>query len=215
MSIKEANLTMINISVLDQYFPSINKPLHFDDYTFTILLQQGEDNFVVNLRIKQQDTKEEHHIKFRFGIGKDRKILKASHETDKPHFEIHITKRERRSFSATVYFTFQNPTDDQLLNYTKGAVVLIDKIIKNFIKNRKLDEAIINKLIFDKQVVKDLNIFEPILIEALYQCYKHSNLIVRQDGEAVVVKTPHNLKKYLGFDDLKPLYLPLLEKIEK
>ena len=61
---------------------------------------------------------------------------------------------------------------------------------------------------------KEMKFYEKGLIEALYECYKNSNLIVRQDGQKITIKTPHNLSKYLNVTDLKPLYLPLLKKIK-
>jgi hypothetical protein len=210
---------VIDISPLEQYFPQINKSLIFNEYTFTILFRQDEDTFLINLKIKQQDTKEEHLIGFRFGIGKDKPKKDASHETDNPHFEIDIYKREKESFSATVYFTFHDSEDEKILEYAKGTIVLIDKIIKRFIKHEKLDTNIIGKIIYDKAIMDELSQFEPTLIEALYDCYKNSDLIVREGDNRVVVKTPHNFRKYLGIDaginDLDPLFLPLLKKIEK
>ena len=205
---------MIDISSLEQYFPKINTALTFDKYTFTISFKQDKDTFLINLQIKQQDTKEEHLIKFRFGIGKDKPQEKAVHETDKPHFEIEIYKREETASSVTVYFTFRN-AEDKLLDYAKGTVVLIDKIIKQFIIHQKLDESIINKITYDEAILEELSEFEPILLNALYECYKHSDLIVRDGDNAVIIKTPHNFKKYLGIKDLDPLFLPLLNKIEK
>lgn len=204
---------MIDISSLEQYFPKINTPLIFDKYTFTISFKQDKEIFLINLQIKQQDTKEEHLIKFRFGIGKDKPQKKAIHETDKPHFEIEVYKREETATSITVYFTFHN-SDDKLLDYAKGTIVLIDKIIKQFIEHQNLDESIINKIAYDKAILDELSEFEPILIEALYECYKHSDLIVRDGDNPIIIKTPHNFRKYLGIKDLDPLFLPLLEKIE-
>lgn len=209
----------MDISTLEQYFPQVNKPLIFNKYTFTILFQQNENTFLINLKIKQQDTKKEHLIKFRFGIGKDKPQKDASHKTDEPHFEIDIYKREKESFSATIYFTFRDSEDEKMLEYAKGTIVLIDKIIKQFIKHEKLDATIMGKIIYDEAVMEELSQFEPTLINALYDCYKNSDLIVREGNKRIVVKTPHNFRKYLGIDaginDLNPLFLPLLKKIEK
>jgi hypothetical protein len=205
---------MIDISALEQYFPKINTPLIFGKYSFTISFRKDKEIFLINLQIRQQDTKEEHLIKFRFGIGKDKSQEKAIHEADKPHFEIDIYKREETASSVTVYFTFRN-SDDNLLDYAKGAVVLIDKIVKQFIAHQRLDRSIINKIAYDTAILEELSEFEPILIEALYECYKHSDLVLRDGDEAIIIKTPRNFKKYLGIKDLDPLFLPLLDKIEK
>ncbi len=209
---------MINISSLEQYFPQVNTPIRYNDYTFTILFREDEDTFLINLKIKQRDTKEEHFIGFRFGIGKDKKREDASHETDKPHFEIDIYKREKEAFSATIYFTFENSEDEKIVEYAKGTIVLIDKIMKQFIHTEKLETTLIEKVIYEKAVLDELSRFEPILIDALYDCYKRSDLIIREGNQHIIVKTPHNFRKYLGIDsgmnDLNPLLLPLLKKIE-
>jgi hypothetical protein len=210
---------MIDISTLEQYFPQANKPFIFKGYTFTVLFRQDEDTFLINLRIKQQDTKEEHLIGFRFGIGKDKPQKGASHKTDKPHFEIDIYRREKESFSATVYFTFHDSEDAKIFEFAQGTLVLMDKILKQFIRHERLGAAIIGKIIYDKAVIQELSQFEPPLIEALYDCYRSSDLIVREGGSRIIVNTPRNFRKYLGIDagikDLDPLFLPLLKKIEK
>ena len=206
---------MIDIADLEQYFPNINNQIIVEPFRFRISLSQDRDEeiFVINLKIKQKDTKKDHLIKFRLGMGKDKKTLSGTHDTHKPHFEIDIYKREKESFSANIYFTFDTNSDDELLEYAKGTIVLIYKIINKFFKTNSLDVNIINDLIYSEAVIEELSTFEPKLMDALFNCYLSSNLIVRQKGELFVIKTPHNLSKYLGVDDLEPLYLPLLEKI--
>ena len=203
---------MIDISPLEIYFPKINVPITEGDYTFTIVLDQTEDTFIINLKIKQKDTKEEHLTKFRIGIAKDNPSESKIHRTDLPHFEIEFYKREKDSFSATVYFTFDNPSGEQLVDYAKGTIVLIEKMMALFIENHKLNKSLLNKLIYAEIVTKELGQFESRLINALYACYKKSQLIVREEGESIIIKTPHNLQKYLDVKDLKPLYLPLMKK---
>ncbi len=207
---------MIDIAELEQYFPEPNKPIIEGPYTFRISLGQnaGEETFIINLKIKQNDTKEEHLIKFRLGLGKDKESGSKIHETNKPHFEIDIYKREKDSFSATAYFTFKEASDEQIMKYAKGTVVIISRIIEIFIENHHLTKKLIEQLVYEKEVLSDLSKFEPVLIEALYGCYKNSDLIVRQDGEAITIKTKHSLDKYLNIRDLEPLYLPLLNKIK-
>jgi hypothetical protein len=208
---------MIDIAELEQYFPKPNEPIKEDPYTFRITLSQDteKDIFVVNLKIKQEDTKEDHLIKFRLGLGKDKKTLSDTHETNKPHFEVDIYKREKDSFSATIYFTFDESNDEKLMGYAKGTVVLISKIIESFLKNNGINKNLIEELVYEDAIMDELSSYEKGLIDALYECYKNSNLIVRQDGQAVVIKTPHNLSKYLNTKDLKPLYLPLFKKINE
>jgi len=208
---------MIDITELEQYFPKPNKSIKEGPYTFTISLFQDteEEVFALNLKIQQEDTKEDHLIKFRFGLGKDKESDSVTHKTHTPHFEIDLYKREKNSFSARIYFTFNEANDKEILKYAKGTVVIINKIIELFCKNHKIDKKLIDKLIYEGAIMAELSSYEPILIEALYNCYKKSDLIVRQDGKDITIKTKHNLSKYLSEEDLLPLYLPLLEKIKK
>jgi len=39
-------------------------------------------------------------------------------------------------------------------------------------------------------------------------------ITVREKGKEYIIKTQHQLSKYLDKTDLEPLYLPLREKIE-
>jgi hypothetical protein len=205
---------MIDLTELEQYFPELNKPINIGSYTFTITLNQDKETFVLNLKIKQKDTKENHLIKFRFGLGKDKETESIAHETNKPHFEIDIYKRQKDAFSATLYFTFDKASDEELINYAKGTVTIISKIIDLFVKNHKLDKKIIEKLMYKEEIKKELSKYEPMLINALYDCYNKSQLVVRQGGEIITIKTKHNLSKYLNIEDLKPLYLSLVRKIK-
>lgn len=207
---------MINTAELEQYFPEPNKPITIGVYTFTISLSQDDlkEIFIVNLKIKQKDNKEDHLIKFRLGIGQDLKKENAIHETNKPHFEIDLYKREKESLSAIVYFTFNETDDEKIMKYAKGTVSIINKIIKNFCENKKIDKKFINELIYENEVKKELLKFEQVLVDALYECYKNSEMIVKEDGKPVEIRTEHNFKKYLNVKDLEPLCLPLLKKIE-
>ncbi|MFH0875215.1 MAG: hypothetical protein V1859_04720 [archaeon] len=202
---------MINASELEQYFPQVNTPITEDDYTFTIALDDSSDTFIINLRIKQKDTKESHLIKFRLGIGKDKPTNSLVHDTSIPHFEIDYYSRQVNSFSATVYFTFNDTNDELLLAYAKGTVVLIAKILDLFIHNHHLSKNLLQNLVYYSNVVNDLLPFEKTLIDGLYSCYKKQNLVVREDGKKIVINTPHNLEKYLNQNDLQPLYLSLKE----
>ena len=60
------------------------------------------------------------------------------------------------------------------MEYAKGTVVIISKIIKIFIKNHHLTKNLIEKLVYEKEVLSDLSSFESGLIEALSDCYKNS-----------------------------------------
>lgn len=208
---------MINLAELEQYFPAANKVIVEKPFTFRILLSQEteEDIFVINLKINQEDTKEGHLIKFKLGLGKDRPTDSQAHPSNKPHFEIEIYKREKSSFSANIYFTFDNSSDDILLEYAKGTIVVISKIIEKFLQTHSLNPKILGIIIYSDEVHEELSKYEPILIDALYDCYKNSNLTVRQDGKVITIKTPHNLTKYLNIIDLEPLYLPLFEKVKE
>lgn len=208
---------MINISELEQYFPLVNAPIRVGVHTFTISINQNdvEGSFNINLKIKQDDSKIGHLIKFRLGMGKHLYKNNSVHETDKPHFEIDIYKRDEDSFSAMVYFTFDDISSSQLMSYAKGTVVLIDGLIENFIKNYGLDSSLLNTLIYSAAVKGELAGEEDDLLLALHKCYLNSQLIVRDGNNSVIIKTPHNFKKYLGVKDLEPLYLPLLRLIDE
>ncbi len=208
---------MINVSALEEYFPSIGGSIEEGDYTFRIILEQDEKEkiFVINLKIKQKDTKKDHLIKFKIGLGKDKESESRTHDTKSSHFEIDLYKREKDAFSANVYFTFKDSSDKMLLKYAKGTVVLISKIIKNFLESHSLDKETINEIIFYDAVNKELSRYESDLIDALCDCYKKSLITVREKGKEYIIKTQHQLSKYLNKTDLEPLYLPLLEKIEK
>jgi|SRR3989338_4318559 len=208
---------MIDLAELLQYFPEANKPIKEGSYTFTIKIEEDKESstFIVNLKIKQTDNKEDHLIKFRLGVGKDKETSLRSHDPSKPHFEIEIYKREKESFSATVYFTFSNIGEEKLMEYCKGTIVVIVRAIESFCKSRKLDKAVIRKLVYSKEVLAELSEFESELLEELYECYKTSQLIVREKGGPVIIKNLHNLQKYLNVEELSSIYLPLKRKIEE
>jgi hypothetical protein len=208
---------MIDLTELEGYFPEINKKITEGKYTFQISLDQNteEEIFIINLKIKQQDTKNEHLIKFRIGVGKDKKSDSKTHQTDKPHFEIEIYKREEDSLKASIYFTFTKASDDVLMQYAKGTVVMITKIIDTFCEKHNLSKEMMKKIVYEEVVMDELSSFEPILIGALYDCYKKSEIVVREGQKVIPIKTLHNLDKYLNIEDLKPLYLPLKEMAEK
>ena len=202
---------MININFLEQYFPVLNKPIKIGKYEFRIVFNQTENTFVINLKIRQQSIPGEHLIKFRFGIGQDQLKINSSHETHKPHFEIETYKREEETISTTVYFTFQEISDEELLNYAKGTVLLIEKIIYSFLEKNRLDLDLVDNIIYSEIVLKDLKGFDITLIDALVESFKTENLILR-DGHTVI-KTPYKLQQCLSAPELKPLLLPILKKI--
>lgn len=204
---------MIDIGLLEQYFPNLNQPIEIDKYLFKIVFQQTESTFVINLKIKQKSIPGEHLIKFRFGIGQDDPKEDASHKADKPHFEIETYKREEETISTTVYFTFQDVTDERLVNYAKGTVVMIEKIVQSFLEKNKLDMKLVDDVIYSEIVLSDLKGFDTELISALVESFKSGNLILR-DGHTVI-KTPYKLKQCLSAPELEPLLLPILEEIEK
>lgn len=195
----------------------MNKPVREGEYEFSLSLDQdaGGEIFILNIKIRQDDNKEDHLIKFRLGIGKDKKSDSKTHQTHVPHFEIDIYRRNEESFSATVYFTFADASDAQLMEYCKGTIVVISRILSQFVNKHEIDVSVISKLIYESTIERELSQFEPKLIEALYECYKRSDLVVRQDGEVNIIKTEHNLTKYLDGEDLKPLYLPLMTRIRE
>jgi hypothetical protein len=204
-----------NIQALEQYFPTINKPIQYEEYQFIITIQQDKNTFIVNLKIRQQDTKQEHLIKFRLGIGKDHTKLHAAHETNKPHFEIDLYKREEETFSATMYFTFQEPNKEQILKYSKGTVSIINNILKQFLEEKNIPDSFLSNIIYSHAVQSELTIFEEELLDALYECYLNSDLIVRKAGEVHIIKTENKLEKFLNQRNLLPIYQPLQSRIEQ
>lgn len=204
---------MINISPLEQYFPTTNKPLRAGKYTFTIALQEGETTFLINLKIKQRSIPGEHLIKFRVGIGQDKPQEDASHETEKPHFEIETYKKDDDIITTTVYFTFQDETDEQLARYAKGTVMMIEKILQRFFTKNKLERQLLETIVHTKAVSRELEGYDDTLINGLAESFRTGNLILR-DGRTVI-RTTHNLKKCLSAPELEPLLLPLIEKVRR
>jgi hypothetical protein len=206
----------MNIDDLEEYFPRINEPIICEPYTFRVVLNNSTENeFVINLKITQRDTKEDKHIKFKFGIGKDKKTDSVTHAPHKPHFEIDLSKREEDTFSARLYFTFEEVEEEKLMNYCKGTLVIIERILKSFFETNKLDVKQLETILYGDSIIDELSEFESILIEALANCYKKHELIIRNDETTEVIKTPRNLQKYLDYPELQPLFLPLAKEIEK
>lgn len=209
---------MIDLNELLPFIPNQGIPIIEKNFTFTLFLRKEYDDesaFTINLKIKQKDTKEEHLINFRLGIEKHSRTTSPIHDPSKPHFEIEIYKREKESFSATLYFTFNEINDKSLMNYAKGTLVIIEKIIENFINNYKLNSTLIEKLIYKEPVLTEFGKYEHTLIKALYKCFKNNDLIVKKGTETITIKTKHNLAKYLKTTQLEPLYLPLIDMVEK
>lgn len=203
---------MIDISTLEQYFPTVNEPISIETFTFRIVLQQTATTFTINLKIKQQSIPGEHLIKFRFGIGQDKPQTNASHYTDRPHFEIETYIRGEETIATTMYFTFNNPEDENLLNYAKGTVVFIEKIVRHFFHRRELDERLIEQVLYADAILDELKEYEHHLIAGLVECFRSGELILR-DGTGTVIRTPYRLQKCLSAPELQPLLQPLLQEI--
>ncbi len=207
---------MIDLTPLQIYFNTFGKTIQIDKYYFNVTIHQDdEDSFSVNVKVRQYDTKEEHLIKFRVGLEKHENNEASAHNPSKPHFELDYYKVDERSFAATLYFEFDDPTDDDLMEYANGTIVIITKMLRGFFEKHDLDIIKLEEVVSEKLVLEELKSSESVLIDALYECYKNSSLIVRQKGqEPVVIKNERNLKKYLGFDDLVQIYLPLLKRVK-
>ena len=150
---------MIDIAEIEQYFPNANDNIVIGDYSFRIILSKDElnDIFLINLKIKQKDTKDGHLIKFKLGIGKDKDNNSRTHQGTKPHFEIDIYKREKEAFAANIYFTFKDSSDEALLNYAKGTLVIISKIVEKFLTSNGIDSEFLNKIIYSKSIYENGN----------------------------------------------------------
>ncbi len=206
---------MISLSELEQYFPKIGEEISIKDYTFKLKLDEDSDTFIINLKVTQLDTKENHLIKFRLGLGKDKPTSSQTHKTNVPHFEIDLYKREAKSQGITLYFTLDATTQEDLKDYAKGTIVVISNVIEHFIKVRKLGSEEVAKLIYAAAVKKELGSYEAKLIDALYGCYKNHELTAREDSKVLTLKTPHAIESRLSFQDIQPLKEKLMSRIEK
>lgn len=206
---------MVSIKFLEQYFPKKNQPIFIDKFTFRITLHEDDSFFTINLKITQDDIPDEHLIKFRFGIGQHDSLEDSCHDGNKPHFEIETYVRREESIATTVYFTFKDDNDECILNYAKGTIVLINRIIYLFLERHDLDLSQINKVIYSDEVNEDLNSYEIELINALAESFKSNKLILRNGAEGVIIKTEHKLKECLSASELEPLLLPLIKSIRK
>ena len=129
---------MIDINSLLIYFNEIGKTIEIGGFYFNVNVHQEEDDesFSINVKARQKDTKEEHLIKFRVGIGKHNLEQEAVHDPKKPHFELDYYTVDDKSFSATLYFEFDEPTDKQLMEYAKGTIVVITNMLQQFFSNQ-------------------------------------------------------------------------------
>ena len=207
---------MIDLEQLKTYFAKTGTT-KVGAYRSTTTIQQDEDEtFSINKKAQQDDTKEEHLVKIRLGLERHRERTGTAHRPDQPHFELDHYKTDGQTFAATLYFEFDNPTDEELMGYAKGTVVLITKMLQRFFTTHHLPKEELARIVATSLVQEELASYEQPLIDALYHCYKNSALTVRRKGmPPLVIKTEHNLKKHLGHRDLKPLYTPLLERIRE
>jgi len=60
---------MIPTTTLERYFPQTNEEVRIEDFRFTIQLEEEEETFLINLKIRQDDKKEERLVKIRIGLG--------------------------------------------------------------------------------------------------------------------------------------------------
>ncbi|PIU89159.1 hypothetical protein COS64_01040 [archaeon CG06_land_8_20_14_3_00_37_11] len=136
-------------------------------YKFKISLNEEEGFFNINLKIRQKDTKEENLIKIRAGMGKHDDPTARVHNSKIPHFEINYYDRKEESFFVTLYFEFNNIADELLINNIKGTIVLIKDFINNFLEIKKLNNSVLNKLVFKDLIDNDLSSFKTDLINTL------------------------------------------------
>jgi hypothetical protein len=209
---------MIEIADLEKYFPEANKEIFLDKYTFLIrLYKDKKDYFSIEVDVEQKDTKEKtRFVQFLLGLGKDESKGKSCHDGEKPHFKIDYYQREEETFQATIYFTFCNINEYEMMDYANGTIVIIARILRKYFENEEIDMVELKKIIFEEAILEEIGEFESRIIDAFYQCFQGGDLIVRQKGkEPLIIKTKHNLQKYLNKDYLQPIYLPLLEKIDE
>lgn len=101
--LKDVNLTTkykIDIAEIKQYIvPIKSKNDYIGNFKITVAAQEGtKDTFILHLKIKERDKKEQNLISFRIGIEQHEENPKAkSHDPSEPHFEIEYYKREEET----------------------------------------------------------------------------------------------------------------------
>ncbi len=207
---------MIDIKALQIYFPSVSTTIPAGRfYINTNLHRETSESFSINIKIRQQDTKEQRLIKFRIGLEQHTQQQQAVHDAEQPHFEIEYYTLDKRSFAATVYFQLYKATEKQLEEYAKGTVVIIARVLRNVFETHNIDMEQLPRIINEELILEELCESEVKLLNALHECFKEQVLIVRRKGEEpIVIRTRHSLEKYLDVKELAPLYIPLLKRIQ-
>jgi hypothetical protein len=207
---------MVDISQFGQYFPSLNNPIKEGIYEFKIILREEDEYFNIDLKITQEDSREENLIKLRLGMGKHNNETSLTHNAQIPHFEINCyNRKEDGPFVITLYFDFENINEEILIKNIKGTIVLIKDFIETFLDKKKLNPDTLDKLVYRKIINEELLPFKQDLINNLCACFKNKNLTARIDGKSILINTSHNLEKFMNIELLNPIYLPLKENIDK
>lgn len=204
---------MTNIAALEEYFLITNKEVLIKQYRISIWLQEDDHTFLLNLKIREPDKKQERLVKIRIGLGRDAQTNSLTHNTTTPHFEIDLYRRED-GYSASMYFTLASKNEEELTNYAKGTIVLIKHLLDNFLEQHNIPKEQAGRILHQKAIEEELIEYEGLLFDALVECFNNSRLVVRDQDEPIIIRTIHNLQKYLNKPDLQPLYLPLRQKLE-
>lgn len=187
---------ILNISKYEQYFPKINEWIRNDNYEFKIILDEKiEDDdifFNIDLKIRQDDTKTENIIIIKLGMGKHNNCrINSVHNSRIPHFEIKYYNREdKNNFSSTLYFQFENLTNESLNNNVKGTIALMKEFVENFVKRKGLNESIIENIVFYDLINEDLSSFKEDLIKELFKCFQKNQIKIRtKENINEIIKT--------------------------
>ena len=89
---------------------------------------------------------------------------------------------------------------------------MIEKILQKFFSINEIDPILIDNIIYSEIINEELGGSESILIKALAESFKDGKLILREGKKTI--RTPHKLRQCMQAEELEPLLLPLLEKIE-
>lgn len=204
---------MVNISQFEQYFPDALNWIKEGAYKFKINLHESNGFFSINLKIKQEDAKEENLIKIRMGMGKHDISDSIIHDASIPHFELECYERKKDSFAISLYFEFQDLTDDDLIKNIKGTIALINDFIKNFLHKKCLNPCIIGKIICNELVESELTPFKEDLMKGFYSCFKNKKLTARTKKGLEIISTSRKLEKFMDNELFKPIYMPFKSKI--
>lgn len=203
-----------NLSLAEvQAYVITTEKVQIGNYSINMKLEEeSEFSFTVQLKLKEKDSGQEKLLKFRIGIEQHESNENIIHNPEEPHFEIDYYKRED-SKGIRAYFTLKINDKQHLMDCIKGTLVVLKEFLEQF-GQRIGHSNLVKRIVYKEAIESELNSFKPVLINVLYESYKDGQLTIKIDGEKHVVTTKRNLQKYLDIEEIQPIYIPLLEKID-